>query len=175
MPLVNFYGPNLEIHTKEASEVIQDFIKANWTLAAPNNVATPENPSGIMFGYKGKEMRQAKSDLVLRVEDFSFDDNTKVPDIDRRIWETTYNVKVKAFEKNDDDSIPYRARRLPLIREEIVRILVDNEHALKNKGLRYVHLNGRGRIIDDPDEKAVFQLIMDIECQVGERRAPVPP
>lgn len=175
MPLVNFYGEDLEYETKDVSEIIQDFIKANWTLAAPNNVATPENPTGIMFGYKGKQMRQAKSDLVIRVEDFSFDDNTKVLDIDRRIWETTYNVKVKAFEKNDDDSIPYRARRLLPIREEIVRIIVDNEHALKNKGIRYMNLTGRGKIIDDPDEKAIFQLIMDIECQIGERRAPVPP
>lgn len=169
MPLVNFYGANLEIVTREASEIIQDFIKANWTLTGQNAVAN------IGWGYKGKWMRQAKTDLVIRVEDFSFDNNTKVPDIDRRIWETTYDVKVKAFESNNDDSIPYRARRLPIIREEIARILVDNEHSFKNKGLRYVHLNGRGRIIDDPDEKAVFQLIMDIECQVGERRAPVTP
>lgn len=169
MPLVNFYGPGLEIEQKEASEVVQDFIKSQWSLTGDLHV------DKIGWGFKGKQVRQAKTDIVLRVEDFSFDNNTKVPDIDRRIWETTYDVKVKAFEKNADDSIPYRARVLPVIREEIVRIIVDNEHALKNKGLRYMNLNGRGRIIDDPDEKDTFQLIMDIQVQLGERRAPVTP
>lgn len=169
MPLVNFYGPDLEIVEREASEIVQDFIKANWTLTGDLTVEK------MGFGFKGKQMRQAKTDIVFRVEDFSFDKNTQVKDIDRRIWETTYNLKVKCFEKNNDDRIPYRARQLPKIREEVARIIVDNEHSLKDKGLRYMNLNGRGNIIDDPDEKDVFQLVMDIEVQVGERRAPVSP